>query len=155
MGIESNLQALLGVSWRNIPERSDKPTRRSEGPALRSSTKSYEPRAKLLKLRVSRAERETLGSVKQSLNRAVLLREAVPLEYRIHGRCDGSDGLRLFMSRPVDAIVLDYELGLLDGGVVAAEIKRVKPRLPIVMVTEGMDLPEHVWKSVAGARVQI
>jgi len=44
----------------------------------------------------------------------------------------GTEGLRLFMSHPVDAIVLDDQLGLLDGGVVADEIKRVKPQVPIV-----------------------
>ena len=47
---------------------------------------------------------------------------------------NGHDGLRLFMSRPVDAIVLDYHLGLLDGGVVAAEMKKVKPTIPIVLL---------------------
>jgi DNA-binding response OmpR family regulator len=61
---------------------------------------------------------------------------------------NGSDGLQLLMSRPVDAVVLDYELGLLDGGVVAAEIKKVKPQVPIVMLAEDMDLPEDAWKSV-------
>jgi response regulator RpfG family c-di-GMP phosphodiesterase len=41
---------------------------------------------------------------------------------------NGRDGLRLFMSRPVDAIVIEYYLGLLDGSVVAAEIKQVNPQ---------------------------
>jgi hypothetical protein len=40
------------------------------------------------------------------------------------------------MWRPVDAIVLDYQLGLLDGGVVAAEIRKVKPQVPPVMLVE-------------------
>lgn len=52
------------------------------------------------------------------------------------------------MSRPVDAIVLDYQLGLLDGGVVAAEIKKVKPQLPIVMLAETLDLPVSALNSV-------
>jgi DNA-binding response OmpR family regulator len=54
---------------------------------------------------------------------------------------NGRDGLRLFMSRPVDAIVLDYHLGLLDGGTVAAEIKKIKPEMPIVMLASGLELP--------------
>jgi DNA-binding response OmpR family regulator len=61
--------------------------------------------------------------------------------YELVTATNGSDGLRLFMSRPVDAIVLDYHLGLLDGGVVAAVIKQVKPRVPIVMLTEDVELP--------------
>jgi DNA-binding response OmpR family regulator len=61
---------------------------------------------------------------------------------------NGSDGLRLFMSQPVDAIVLDYRFGLLDGGVVAVEIKKVKPQVPIVMLAEDVELPDHALKSV-------
>lgn len=60
----------------------------------------------------------------------------------------GHEGLRLFMSQPVDAIVLDYHLGLLDGGVVAAEMKRVKPTIPIVMLAHHRDLPVSALKVV-------
>ncbi len=61
--------------------------------------------------------------------------------YQVLTATNGHDGLRLFMSQPVDAIVLDYQLGLLDGGVVAAEIKRLKPQLPIVMLAKYEELP--------------
>ena len=68
--------------------------------------------------------------------------------YELLTATNGSDGLRLFMSQPVDAIVLDYRLGLLDGGVVAAEIKKVKPQVPIVMLAEDVELPDDALKSV-------
>ena len=55
--------------------------------------------------------------------------------YELVTATNGSDGLRLFMLQAVDAIVLDYQLGLLDGGVVAAEIKKVKPEIPIANCT--------------------
>jgi DNA-binding response OmpR family regulator len=45
------------------------------------------------------------------------------------------------MSQPVDAIVLEYNLGLLDGSVIAAEIKQVEPKVPIVMLGEHADYP--------------
>ncbi|MFZ0806607.1 MAG: response regulator [Candidatus Sulfotelmatobacter sp.] len=61
---------------------------------------------------------------------------------------NGSEGLRLLMSRPVDAIVLEYHLGLLDGAVVAAEIRKVKPQLPIVMLADHLELPEGALSSV-------
>ncbi|MGA7382950.1 MAG: response regulator [Terriglobales bacterium] len=61
---------------------------------------------------------------------------------------NGHEGLRLFMSQPVDAIVLDYQLGLLDGGVVAAAIKNVKPQVPIVMLAGGEDLPDDALRAV-------
>ncbi|MGA9511549.1 MAG: hypothetical protein WBV55_23200 [Candidatus Sulfotelmatobacter sp.] len=47
--------------------------------------------------------------------------------YELVTATDGSEGLRLLMSRPVDAIVLEYPLGLVDGAVIAAEIKKVRP----------------------------
>jgi CheY-like chemotaxis protein len=61
---------------------------------------------------------------------------------------NGREGLQLFMSRPVDAIVLEYHLGLLDGAVIAAEIKKVKPDVPIVMLTDHLELPDGALKSV-------
>jgi CheY-like chemotaxis protein len=68
--------------------------------------------------------------------------------YRLVTATNGGDGLRLFMSWPVDAIVLDYHLGLLDGAVVAAEIKQVKPQIPIVILADSLDLPNGALKSV-------
>jgi DNA-binding response OmpR family regulator len=60
----------------------------------------------------------------------------------------GHEGLRLFMERRVDAIVLEYQLGLLDGAVVAKEIKQVSPTIPIVMLTDNLELPDGALKSV-------
>jgi len=48
----------------------------------------------------------------------------------------------------VDAVILEYHLGLLDGAAVADEIKKVRPRLPIIMLTENLELPEGALKSV-------
>jgi two-component system, OmpR family, alkaline phosphatase synthesis response regulator PhoP len=61
---------------------------------------------------------------------------------------NGREGLRLFMSRPVDAIVLEYHLGLLDGAAIAYEIKQVRPTVPIVMLADHMELPDGALKSV-------
>jgi len=67
--------------------------------------------------------------------------------YELPTATNGADGLRLLMSQPVDANVLDYRLGLLDGGVVAAAIKKVKPQVPIVMLAEDMELAYDALKS--------
>jgi DNA-binding response OmpR family regulator len=61
--------------------------------------------------------------------------------YELATAATGSDGLRLFMSRPVDAVVIEYHLGLLDGTTLAGEIKRVRPVVPIVMVADHVELP--------------
>lgn len=69
-------------------------------------------------------------------------------EYELVTATNGSEGLRLFMSRPVDAIVLEYHLGLLDGAIIADEIKQVRPEVPIVMLTDDFELPDGALKSV-------
>ena len=61
---------------------------------------------------------------------------------------DWTQGLRLLVSKPVDAVILEYHLGLLDGAAVADEIKQVRPRLPIVMLAESLELPEGALRSV-------
>jgi DNA-binding response OmpR family regulator len=68
--------------------------------------------------------------------------------YELVTATNGCEGLRLFMSRSVDAIVLEYHLGLLDGVVVATEIKQIKPQVPIVMLTENLEFPDGALKSV-------
>lgn len=68
--------------------------------------------------------------------------------YELVTATNGSEGLRLLMSRPVDAIVLEHHLGLLNGATVAAEIKKVKPQLPIVMLADHLELPDGALKSV-------
>jgi response regulator RpfG family c-di-GMP phosphodiesterase len=61
---------------------------------------------------------------------------------------NGRDGLRLFMSCSVDAVVLEHEVGLIDGAVIAAELKRVRPQIPIVMLVDHLELPDADLKSV-------
>lgn len=68
--------------------------------------------------------------------------------YKLLTATNGSDGLRLFASQPVDAVVLDYHLGLLDGPCVANEIKQVRPTIPIVMQTDDLELPDGALNSV-------
>jgi DNA-binding response OmpR family regulator len=68
--------------------------------------------------------------------------------YELATATNGSDGLRLFMSQPVHAVVLEYHLGLLDGATIADQIKRVRPEIPIVMLVDHVELPADALKSV-------
>ena len=61
---------------------------------------------------------------------------------------NGSEGLRLFMSRSVDAIVLEYHLGLLDGATIASSIKQLRPEVPIVMLADNLELPDGALNCV-------
>jgi DNA-binding response OmpR family regulator len=91
------------------------------------------------------ATNSTLLCIHRDPAQLTLLREN---GYQLVTATNGSDGLRLLMSRPVDAIVLEYHLGLLDGAVVAAEIKKAKPHLPIIMLANDLELPEGALNSV-------
>lgn len=44
--------------------------------------------------------------------------------------------------------MLEYHLGLLDGAVIADEIKQVRPEVPIVMLIDHLELPDGALKSV-------
>jgi DNA-binding response OmpR family regulator len=68
--------------------------------------------------------------------------------YKLLTATNGRDGLRLFASQPVDAVVLDYHLGLLDGPCVANEIKQVRPTIPIIMLADNLELPDDALNSV-------
>jgi DNA-binding response OmpR family regulator len=68
--------------------------------------------------------------------------------YELATATNGSDGLRLFMSQSVHAVVLEYHLGLLDGPTIADQIKRVRPEIPIVMLVDHVELPTDALKSV-------
>jgi CheY-like chemotaxis protein len=68
--------------------------------------------------------------------------------YELVTATNAPDGLRLFMSRPVDAVVLEHHLSLLDGSVLATEIKRVRPKIPIVMLVDHLELPDGALQSV-------
>ncbi len=68
--------------------------------------------------------------------------------YRLVTATNDSEGLRLLMSRTVDAVVIEYHPGLLDGTTVASKIKQVSPKVPIVMICDNLELPGDALKSV-------
>lgn len=47
----------------------------------------------------------------------------------------GKEGLDLFGSQPVDAVVVDYSMPEMDGGVVATRMKNDRPATPIIMLS--------------------
>lgn len=60
----------------------------------------------------------------------------------------GAAGLSMFRERPVDAVILDYFMPEMDGGQVADEMKRLKPAVPILMLSAYFSLPEGALRSV-------
>jgi CheY-like chemotaxis protein len=58
------------------------------------------------------------------------------------------DGLRLFRSRIIDAVVLDYQMPGMRGDVVAAKMKSINSRVPIMLLSAYGPLPANKLKSV-------
>jgi len=61
---------------------------------------------------------------------------------------NGEEGLSILDSRHVDAAVVDYSMPGMHGGVVAAEIRRRRPRLPVIMLTAYNFVNETLSNSV-------
>jgi len=53
----------------------------------------------------------------------------------------GTQAMELFQAHHIDAVVLDYFLSGMNGTAVATEMKRSRPRIPIVMLSGFASLP--------------
>ena len=62
--------------------------------------------------------------------------------YEVLTAASGRQGLQIAAGSPVAAVILDYQMPEMNGHEVAVEIKRLRPQLPIVMVS-GDAIPEH------------
>ena len=58
------------------------------------------------------------------------------------------EGLKLFASRSVDAVVLDYQMPGVGGDVVAEKMKRINSPVPIMLLSAYGPLPKKKLRSV-------
>ncbi|HEY6374448.1 MAG TPA: response regulator [Edaphobacter sp.] len=77
--------------------------------------------------------------------RKILLERA---GYRVLTALDGAAGLNLFANEPVEAVILDYSMPGMHGGEVAARMRQVKPRVPILLLSAYIGLPAEVTSLV-------
>ena len=68
--------------------------------------------------------------------------------YEVLEATGGDEGLKLFLSRSVDAVVLDYQMPGMNGDVVAAKMKRVKSHVPIMLLSAYGPLPKRKLEAV-------
>jgi CheY-like chemotaxis protein len=68
--------------------------------------------------------------------------------YKVLEASGWDDGLRLFRSQPVDAVVLDYQMPGMRGDVVAAKMKSINSRVPIMLLSAYGPLPQKKLKAV-------
>ena len=68
--------------------------------------------------------------------------------YEVLEASDGDEGLKLFRSHLVDAVVLDYQMPGMNGDVVAAKMKRINSQVPIMLLSAYGPLPKSKLSSV-------
>jgi CheY-like chemotaxis protein len=64
--------------------------------------------------------------------------------YRVLTATDGPLGLDIFSAEPVEAVVLDYSMPGMDGGEVAIRMRKMKPGVPILLLSAYIGLPGEV-----------
>lgn len=55
--------------------------------------------------------------------------------YEVLSAIQGIEALEMVANHPVDLVLLDYIMPGLDGGVVAREIKKVRPHVPVILIS--------------------
>ena len=87
----------------------------------------------------------------QSLQVRKLLLET--FGFRVTASSRAREGLKLFRSRNVDAVVLDYEMPELNGGQLARKMKKARPRVPVVVLSALPWLPNDAPRGCIDAFV--
>jgi CheY-like chemotaxis protein len=68
--------------------------------------------------------------------------------YEVLEASGGDEGLKLFLSRNVDAVVVDYQMPGMNGDVVAEKIKRINSHVPIMLLSAYGPLPKSKLRAV-------
>jgi len=68
--------------------------------------------------------------------------------YEVLEASGGDEGLKLFRSRNVDAVVVDYQMPGMNGDVVAEKIKRINSHVPIMLLSAYGPLPKSKLRAV-------
>jgi CheY-like chemotaxis protein len=70
--------------------------------------------------------------------------------YSVITASTGLDALTLFQQWPVAAVVVDFQMPEMNGAEVAAEMKRLRPEVPIIMLSAHADLTaDHLKRTDA------
>jgi CheY-like chemotaxis protein len=79
-----------------------------------------------------------------SYHRALLERRG----YEVLTAASARQGLQIAKACAVAAVILDYHMPEMNGHEVASEIKRIRPQIPIIMVSSDNQIPARVLKVV-------
>ena len=77
--------------------------------------------------------------------RRILLERA---GYNVVSALEGKEGLAIFTREPVTAVVLDYAMPGMNGAEVASRMRKIKPEIPILLLSAYVGLPQEVTSLV-------
>jgi CheY-like chemotaxis protein len=68
--------------------------------------------------------------------------------YAVETAHSAQEGLQLFATQAIDLVLLDYAMPEVDGGEVAATMKRMKPQVRIILFTGVAEVPPQARAQV-------
>ena len=68
--------------------------------------------------------------------------------YKVLEASGGDEGIKLFRSHNVDAVIVAYQMPGMNGDVVAARMKRLNSHVPILLLSAFGPLPQKKLRSV-------
>jgi CheY-like chemotaxis protein len=68
--------------------------------------------------------------------------------YTVLTALSGGKGLEVASRYSVDVVIVDYCMPEMNGHEVAIEMRRLKPKAPIIMLSAALDVPEQAMKLV-------
>jgi CheY-like chemotaxis protein len=72
------------------------------------------------------------------------------LGYEVFTASNGPYALEIFSKKRIDLVVVDYYMQGMGGDLVAVEMKRLRPDVPIIIFSGAFNLPEMVIALVDG-----
>src|SRR5258708_37569286 len=70
--------------------------------------------------------------------------------YKVSTASSAREGLEIFASNVIDAVILDYQMPEMNGELVAAEMRRTKQRVPILMLSGWVSVPGSAFQLLDG-----
>ena len=94
-------------------------------------------------------QRKTVLLIDDDLNQLALRRRVLELSgFNVVTAGTAYRGLELFEAKAPDAVVLDYEMPRMSGGVLAGKIRRANDAIPILMLSGCPSVPNSALTAV-------
>lgn len=95
--------------------------------------------------------RATILYIDDKVDRLTLLRSMLEIhDYKVLTAEYPRKGLELFLSEPVDLVLLDFHMPGMNGDEVAGKMRMLRPNIPIVIFSGSLTLPDKVMATVDG-----